>query len=31
MALPFEDDRFGVAVMALVIHFVTDPAKGIGN
>ena len=29
MALPFEDDRFDVAVMALVIHFVPDPAKGI--
>jgi ubiquinone/menaquinone biosynthesis C-methylase UbiE len=31
MALPFEDDRFDVAVMALVIHFVPDPAKGIGE
>ena len=31
MALPFEDDRFDVAVMALVIHFVPDPAKGIAE
>ena len=31
MALPFEDDRFDVAVMALVIHFVPEPAKGIGE
>jgi ubiquinone/menaquinone biosynthesis C-methylase UbiE len=31
MALPFEDDRFDVAVMALVIHFVPDPAQGIGE
>ena len=31
MALPFEDDRFDVAVMARVIHFVPDPAKGIGE
>ena len=31
MALPFEDDRFDVAVMALVIHFVPDPAKSIGE
>jgi ubiquinone/menaquinone biosynthesis C-methylase UbiE len=31
MALPFEDYRFDVAVMALVIHFVPDPAKGIGE
>jgi len=31
MALPFEDDRFDVAVMALVIHFLPDPAKSIGE
>ena len=31
MALPFKDDQFDVAVMALVIHFVPDPAKGIGE
>jgi SAM-dependent methyltransferase len=28
MALPFERQRFDVAVMALVIFFVPDPAKG---
>jgi ubiquinone/menaquinone biosynthesis C-methylase UbiE len=28
MALPFSEDRFDVAVMALVIFFVPDPAKG---
>lgn len=28
MALPFPDDAFDVAVMALVIFFVPDPAKG---
>jgi ubiquinone/menaquinone biosynthesis C-methylase UbiE len=27
-ALPFEDDRFDAAVMALVIFFVPDPVKG---
>ena len=29
MALPFEDDRFDVAIMALVIHFVPDPARAV--
>lgn len=29
MALPFGAGRFDVAVMALVIHFVPDPTKGI--
>jgi ubiquinone/menaquinone biosynthesis C-methylase UbiE len=28
-ALPFSDERFDAAVMALVIFFVPDPAKGI--
>jgi len=28
MALPFGDDRFDAAVMALVIFFLPDPAKG---
>ena len=31
MALPFEDDRFDVAVMALVIQFVPDPARAIAE
>ena len=31
MALPFGDDRFDVAVMALVIFFVPDPAKGVAE
>jgi SAM-dependent methyltransferase len=31
MALPFETDRFDAAVMALVIFFVPDPAKGVGE
>lgn len=31
MALPFPDDRFGAAVMALVIFFVPDPAKGVAE
>src|SRR5262249_21822839 len=31
MVLPFEADRFDAAVMALVIHFVPDPAKGVGE
>jgi ubiquinone/menaquinone biosynthesis C-methylase UbiE len=30
-ALPFSDERFDAAVMALVIFFVPDPAKGIGE
>ena len=29
--LPFPEDRFDAAVMALVIHFVPDPAKGVGE
>jgi ubiquinone/menaquinone biosynthesis C-methylase UbiE len=29
MALPFEANRFDVAVMALVIFFVPDPSKGV--
>src|SRR5262249_45268817 len=28
MALPFDDDRFDAAVMALVIFFVPEPARG---
>ena len=31
MALPFEDDRFDIAVMALVIHFVPDPARAVAE
>jgi SAM-dependent methyltransferase len=31
MALPFEANRFDVAVMALVIFFVPDPAKGVAE
>lgn len=31
MSLPFSADRFDVAVMALVIFFVPDPAKGIAE
>src|SRR5207302_1822223 len=31
MALPFPPDRFDAAVMALVIFFVPDPAKGIAE
>lgn len=31
MALPFADDRFDAAVMALVIFFVADPAKAIAE
>ena len=31
MALPFEADRFDAAVMALVIFFVADPTKGVGE
>lgn len=31
MALPFADDVFDAAVMALVIFFVPDPAKGVAE
>jgi len=31
MALPFPNDSFDVAVMALVIFFVPDPAKGLAE
>lgn len=31
MALPFPEDRFDAAVMALVIVFVPDPAKGLAE
>jgi SAM-dependent methyltransferase len=31
MALPFDNDRFDAAVMALVIFFVPDPAKGVAE
>jgi ubiquinone/menaquinone biosynthesis C-methylase UbiE len=31
MALPFDADRFDAAVMALVIFFVPDPAKGVAE
>jgi ubiquinone/menaquinone biosynthesis C-methylase UbiE len=31
MALPFENNRFDAAVMALVIFFVPDPAKGVAE
>jgi len=31
MALPFPDDRFDAAVMALVIFFVPEPAKGLAE
>ncbi len=31
MALPFLQDRFDTAVMALVIFFVPDPAKGVAE
>ncbi|HEY7446597.1 MAG TPA: class I SAM-dependent methyltransferase [Vicinamibacterales bacterium] len=31
MALPFSDDAFDVAVMALVIFFVPDPARGVAE
>src|SRR5215510_7952281 len=31
MALPFPEDRFDVAVMALVVFFVPDPQKGVAE
>jgi SAM-dependent methyltransferase len=31
MALPYADDTFDIAVMALVIHFVPEPAKGVAE
>lgn len=31
MALPFDDDRFDIAIMALVIHFVPDPALTVAE
>ena len=31
MALPFDQDRFDAAVMALVIFFVPEPAKGVAE
>jgi len=31
MALPFSNDSFDVAVMALAIYFVPDPAKGVAE
>src|SRR5258707_2318188 len=31
MALPFPEDRFDAAVMALVIFFVPEPAKGVAE
>jgi ubiquinone/menaquinone biosynthesis C-methylase UbiE len=31
LALPFSDETFDVAVMALVIFFVPDPAKGVNE
>jgi SAM-dependent methyltransferase len=31
MALPFPDDSFDIAVMALVIFFVPDPARGVAE
>ena len=31
MALPFPDDRFDAAVMALVIFFLPEPAKGVAE
>ncbi len=30
-SLPFEDVRFDVAVMPLVLHFVPDPARGVAE
>ncbi len=31
MALPFPDDTFDAAVMALVVFFIPDPAKGVAE
>ncbi|MET1028618.1 MAG: methyltransferase domain-containing protein [Dongiaceae bacterium] len=31
MALPFDDNRFDAAVMALVLFFVSDPVKGVAE
>jgi ubiquinone/menaquinone biosynthesis C-methylase UbiE len=31
IAIPFGDDRFDAAVMALVIFFIPDPAKGVAE
>src|SRR6266849_9591056 len=31
MALPFPEDSFDVAIMALVIFFVPEPAKGVAE
>ena len=31
MALPYSEDRFDAAVMALVLFFVPDPAKGVAE
>ena len=31
MALPYADESIDIAVMALVIHFVPDPAKGVAE
>ena len=31
MALPFPEERFDAAVMALVIFYATDPAKGVAE
>ena len=31
MALPFAEDRFEAAVMALVIFFVPEPARGVAE
>src|SRR5262249_25691190 len=31
MALPFDSGRFDAAVMALVVYFVPDPAKGVAE
>ncbi len=31
MALPYDDKSFDVAIMALVIFFVPDPAKGVAE